>query len=88
MLYHEGITGRIAKDVAAFYIKAIKLCEEKHFEFWTDNCCSQNKNWSLFTILLLMVNSDWGLKLISVDYLVKGHTFMEADAVHGMIGKR
>ena len=88
MLWHEGITGRTAKDVAASYIKAITLCEEKHFEFWTDNCCSQNKNWSLFTILVLAVNSDWGPESISVKYLVKGHTFMGADAVHGLIGKK
>ena len=35
-----------------------------------------------------MVNSDWGPESISVKYLVKGHTFMGADAVHGLSGKK
>ena len=88
MLWHEEIRGRSAKDVASAYIKAISFCVENHIEFWAEKCFAQNKNWTLYTAFVCAVNSDWGPESISIKYLVKGHTFMGADAVHGNIGNK
>ena len=51
-----------------------------------DNCGAQNKNWTLFTMLLHLVNS----KIVATEeveqkYLKKGHTFMSADSKHKQI---
>ena len=40
----------------------------------------------MFTGLTQCVNT-WGPETITIKYLEKGHAFMEADAIHGNIGK-
>ena len=86
-MWHEGIAGRNATDVASAYIKCVSLCEKEYIIFWTDNCAGQNKTWMLFSALVWCVNSIWGPKQITIKFLEKGHTFMRFDSVHGSIGK-
>lgn len=43
-LWHEGIAGRSAANVASFYIKIIASSSKDNIEFWADNCSAQNKN--------------------------------------------
>ena len=86
-MWHEGIAGRNATDVASAYIKCVSLCEKENIIFWTDNCAGQNKNWTLFNALVWCVNTVWGPQEITIKFLEKGHTFMRADSVHGSIGK-
>lgn len=88
ILWHEEVAGRLASDVANSYIKCIVLCASDDVTFWCDNCSGQNKNWTLFTALITVVNSDWGPSCVRIKYLERGHTFMRADSVHGLIGKR
>ena len=57
------------------------------FMFWADKCSWQNKNWTFFSALLLLVNIDAGPRKIAIQYLEKGHTFMRADAVHGLLAQ-
>ena len=87
-MWHEGIKGRKAGDVASAFVKFLVETGEKMPVLWADNCAGQNKNWVLFTALIATVNNDWGPEDITIKYLESGHTFMAADSVHGVIGKK
>ena len=59
VLWHEGIRGRSAADVASTFVIFIrKNRDTKDFIFWLDNCPAQNENWYLYTALLNEVNSE------------------------------
>jgi hypothetical protein len=89
ILWHEAISGRNAADVASAYVKCLEFCSSgENVVFWCDNCCGQNKNWTLFCTLLLCVNSEWGPNEVTIKYLEKGHTFLKADSIHANIGKK
>ena len=88
VLWHEGIAGRKATDVASAYVKCVNTCGKNHVIMGADNCTAQNKNWYLFSLLCWCVNQPWGPLTIVVKYLERGHTYMRADSVHGSIGRR
>jgi len=44
--------------------------------FWLDNCSSQNKNWVMFSMMIVLVNQDDGPQSITLRYFVPGHTHM------------
>ena len=59
VIWHEGIRGRDAKDVASTFIKFmhdVAHRDKDHFIIWADNCTAQNKNWWLYTTLVSEVN--------------------------------
>ena len=59
VLWHEGIAGRSASEVASTFINIVhssRLRDFKHVTFWADNCSGQNKNWYLFSALVKEVN--------------------------------
>ena len=59
-----------------------------HFHLWADNCAAQNKNWSLFSCLVQLVNSPFHqVQEIISNYLETGHTFMSANSVHADVEK-
>ena len=78
VLWHEGVEGRSASDVASTYIRFIRSNHDvKHFIFWVDNCSGQNKNWYLFTALANEVNmKDASFQTITLKYFEPGHPFM------------
>ena len=84
VLWHEGIKGRNAPDVASTYISFIRSNRDiNDFVFWVDNCSGQNKNWYLFTALANEVNiNEKNAKTIILKYFEPGHTFMSADSFH------
>ena len=89
LLWHEGEAGRCATEVASAYWKVVHSMPEcNSFTFWCDNCCAQNKNWTLFCALWLCVNKSGGPNSIELKYLEKGHTFMRPDSIHGAIGRK
>ena len=89
MLWHEGVAGRTAQDVAAAYLKCMKVAGDEKFLFWADTCGCQNKNWFLFTVFVKCVNNaDWNVSLIRMKYLHKGHTYMKADSLHGFVWRK
>ena len=89
VLWHEGISGRDAPDVASAFMKFAELNHNtKHLTFWVDNCSAQNKNWTFFSALQHMVNKDnLALQTVTVKYLEKGHTSMSADSIHQVVNK-
>jgi hypothetical protein len=55
---------------------------------WLDNCSAQNKNWSLFSYLVYIINSpETSTDLIRLKHFEPGHTFMSADAFHHQVEK-
>lgn len=90
VLWHEGDPGRKPCDVAlsntSYIMQAVR--DAKHVILFADNCASQNKNWTLYSSLIRLVNDDCiAANKITIKYLESGHTFMSADSVHGNIGK-
>lgn len=54
--------------------------------FWLDNCSSQNKNWSFFLYMILLVNSQHvHIKEVTLKFFESGHTFMAADSFHAAV---
>ena len=52
-------------------------------------CTAQNKNWTLISALINLVNSDaLSAETITVKFLESGHTYMSADTVHASVEKR
>ena len=90
VMWHEAIAGRKAADIASTFVKVIQhySTEYENFRFWADNCAAQNKNWTLFTALVQAANSINNVQTITIKYLEHGHTYMKADAVHGIIGRK
>lgn len=88
ILWHEAISGRLSCDVASAYVKCLVTCGSAKVVFWADNCSAQNKNWTLFTALTCCVNAEWGPHEVCIKFLERGHTFMKADSVHGLIGRK
>jgi len=88
ILWHEGISGRNADDVTSVYMKAIQHWREySDFVFWADNCAAQNKNWTIFSSMATVVNSEDGPNTITIKYLETGHTFMSAGSFHSLVEK-
>lgn len=87
VLWHEAISGRQDEDLAStFHEYLLKMRDMERVVIWLDNCGAQNKNWSLYTMLAYLVNSETvQMKNIELKYLEKGHTFMAADAKHKQI---
>ena len=53
-VWNESVAGRKREDIASTFAYVIqKIRDAAKFVFWLDNCASQNKNWTLYTICLL-----------------------------------
>ncbi|XP_026745687.1 uncharacterized protein LOC113507030 [Trichoplusia ni] len=88
-LWHEGLSGRKKEDIVscfrAFFMQNRDL---KHIILWLDNCAAQNKNWTLYSYLIYLVNStEVNFETITLRYLETGHTFMAADEFHHRVEK-
>ena len=87
VMWDEGIAGRKDEDLASTYIEIINHIDYRdydHFVFWVDNCAAQNKNWTLYSALLYIVNQRTSnyCQSVTMKYFEEGHTFMAADAFH------
>lgn len=73
---------------SAFHAFFQKYRDIKDIVLCLDNCMGQNKNWSLFTYLVYIVNStEVETETITFKYLEPGHTFMSADSFHHQVEK-
>ena len=86
-IWHEAIAGRQDEDIAsAYYVFLNAHRDAEVITIWADNCTAQNKNWTLYTMLIYLVNSDkLAAKKIVIKYFEPGHTFMAADSVHAEV---
>ena len=82
-LWHAGIRGQNDEDISSTYIKFLsQLGHAPSVIIRADNCTAQNKNWTLYSALLHYVNQVNPLNSVTLRYIEKGHTFMEADSFH------
>lgn len=87
IIWHEAISGRSTQDITStFYAFLLSIRDAKQVVLWLDNCSSQNKNWTLFTFFVHIVNSgEVALESLTVKYFEPGHTFMGADSFHHQV---
>lgn len=87
VLWHEAIASRRSEEVASAFIKFLKSNRDvEKVIVWMDNCTGQNKNFALYSAILSYMNSEYcTIEQVTLKYLVKGHTFMAADGLHGRI---
>ena len=89
ILWHDAIAGRKAEERdSPFDAEMKQLPDSKQFIFLADNCCAQNKNWTLFSCFVDQVNRTSVPDARTVNYLEVGHTYMRADSIHGNIAKK
>lgn len=68
-----------------------KLDHEEQFKsisFFCDNCPGQNKNKTIFSMILHFLHNSKTIEEISITYLVAGHTYMPVDSVHAVIERK
>ena len=83
VIWNECVSGRNDEDVTS-NVKYISFKRDfTTFTFWADNCSAQNKNWTLFTTFVKIVNDDTNnCELIPMKYFEPGHTWMAVDSFH------
>lgn len=89
VIWHEAVAGRKTEDIiSAFYAFLLKNRDRKQVTIWLDNCSAQNKNWTLLSFCLHIVNSpEVHLTTLVLKYFEPGHTFMSADQFHHQVEK-
>ena len=90
ILWHEAICGRRDKDITSAYYKM--FCSPlyrnyKNYVIWVDNCGGQNKCWTLYTMLVKLLNTYSHIDKITLKYFTVGHSFMSADNFHRSVEK-
>nr|CAI5849452.1 unnamed protein product [Callosobruchus analis] len=87
VIWHEGVRGRKKEDlISTFYAFFLNNRNTQSITMWLDNCAAQNKNWSLLSFFLFIVNcADVDLQVLDIKYFQSGHTFMSADAFHHQV---
>ena len=87
MIWHEAVSGRWKEDIiSTFYKFFLQQRDSEKIVLWLDNCASQNKNWTLLSFLVYIINSNHiSAKEINFLYFEPGHTFMSADSFHHQV---
>ncbi|XP_050307969.1 uncharacterized protein LOC126744555 [Anthonomus grandis grandis] len=75
VIWHEAISGRKKEDlISTFYAFLLNNRDTPYITIWLDNCAAQNKNWSLLSFFIFIVNcADVDLKIFYVKYFQCGH---------------
>lgn len=83
-IWYEAISGRKKDDIiSCFRAFFLQNRDFKHLVLWLDNCASQNKNWTLYSYMIHLINSaEVSFDSITFKYLEVGHTYMAADEFH------
>ena len=70
VIWHKGISGRKNEDlIFTFYAFLLNNRDTPYITIWLDNCATQNKNWSLFSYFIFIVNcADVDLKVLDIKY--------------------
>lgn len=82
----DGKRGSI--EMASCLMKYLKEIDAKGFQYailYCDSCTGQNKNKVVLSVLNYFLNISHNLKVIQINYLLPGHTYMPADSVHATI---
>ncbi len=78
-----------SNEFVNFYLQLFKnenFSAKKSITLYVDNCSHQNKNWLLYSNLLMIINDPTiGFEEITFVYLDRRHTFLSADRVHANV---
>lgn len=87
VVWHEAISKRSKEDLISAFNAFFQFYRDaSHIIMWLDNCASQNKNWTMFTFLVRIINSnEIAATTITLNYFEPGHTFMSADSFHHQV---
>lgn len=88
-LWHEGMSGRVANEIASCILKAVKnkLTGKDKLTVWSDNCAGQNKNKMLLFLWIYLITNGY-FQEINQKFLVSGHSFLSCDRDFAQIEKR
>ena len=88
-LWHEGMTGRGANEVASCLLKIFSngATARKKLVVWSDNCCGQNKNRMILFLWVHFVIKGV-FDEVNHKFLVPGHSFLSCDRDFALIEKR
>lgn len=88
-VWHEGISGRGANEIASCLLKAItnKITHKKKLIVWSDNCGGQNKNQMLLFLWSYLICRGI-FDEIEHKYLVPGHSYLSCDRDFALIEKK
>ena len=87
-LWGEQDAKRGANEVAAVltdYLMRLDAQGVEEVEFFSDSCAGQNRNRGIFSCLLVISKRLMNIRMITVTYLLSGHTEMTADSIHSTI---
>ena len=72
------IAGRKDEDIISAYLRLlVARLDKQHNTIWIDNCGAQNKNWTLFSMLVYIINSTHiETDRIILKYFEPGRTYM------------
>ncbi|XP_050499069.1 uncharacterized protein LOC126879820 [Diabrotica virgifera virgifera] len=87
VIWHEGVAGRKKENICStFYKYLLSQRDATYIKIWLDNCAGQNKNWTLFSLFVHIINSpEISAEVIEVYYFEPGHSFMSADCFHHQV---
>lgn len=88
MMWDESIAGRGGNEVASCLIKWVEdhiPDDVKEITIWSDNCPSQNRNILMVMCYFFILHIKPNINVVNHKFLARGHTHLEADAVHSLI---
>ena len=92
MMWNETIGARGGNEMASALLKwadnVIPGLSVEEIALWIDNCYGQNKNKSIIVCFFWIIQKYSQIKQINQKFLLKGHTYMEADTVHALIERK
>ena len=84
------MAGRLGEEISSTFQQALE--QERDFMnivYFMENCTAQNKNWTLFTSMVAIINtSDISAETSAFKFLEAGHTLMSADSIQAEVEKR
>lgn len=87
-MWDESVSGRGGNEVASCLTKWVEenvSDEVKEITIWSDNCPSQNRNVLMTMCYFFILRIKPNIAAVNHKFLARGHTHLEADAVHSMI---
>lgn len=89
MMWDESVAGRGGNELASCLTKWSNICDISdtitELCIWSDNCPSQNRNAQMVMCYFWLLKIKPNINVINHKFLARGHTHLEADAVHSVI---
>ncbi|CAH2084123.1 unnamed protein product [Euphydryas editha] len=88
-IWNETDAYRGANEIATILLSYIKQVDSRGYVntllLYADSCYGQNKNKTMLSMLRYALAKTRNIKVIQINYLVPGHTYMPVDSMHAVI---